>query len=79
MRTDQAKRLSRLAGKNIGHTIYVDHTIAYHNNYDAPHHAVNYRVTYFTSNDDCEGVNFQTWTEAEAFLRQLALKGVPDV
>lgn len=77
MRTDQAKRLTKLAAKKIGNPVYVTHTIAYHN--FSEDHSIEYRVTYFWSNSDCEGINFTSWNEAETFLKNLALKGLPNV
>ena len=80
MQKETAMRLCKLAAEKTGYTIYVEQSVAYYaRDYGNPHHSTGYRVTYFYSVDDCEGVNFENWTEAAEFLKRLALGGLPDV
>lgn len=79
MRTDQAKRLTKLAAKKIGNSVYVEHTVAYHTYLEEEHYNIRYSITYFYSDSDCKILDFDSWTKAEAFIKNLALKGLPDV
>lgn len=80
MRTDQAKRLTKLAAKKIGNSVSVKHQIWCHprdNVFDKDTQTNEYTVSYFTP--ECEQKDFKSWQEAEAFLKNLALKGAPSV
>lgn len=77
MQNDTAKRLCKLAAQKIGNPVYISHSVSYHT-YSKEHQVI-YRVTYFRSQTDCKGINFNTWDEAYRFLKKLSLEGIPNV
>jgi hypothetical protein len=80
METTRAKRLAKLAAKKIGNSVKVEHYVWFHpknNKFDIDKVTNGYKVAYFAP--ECIQKDFDTWAETEAFLKQLALKGLPNV
>ena len=79
MQNETAERLTRLAATKTGYTVVVEHHVAYYPDMESNKHKTEYHVAYFFNESQCKVESFSSWTAAHSFLKQLTLRGLPNV